>query len=83
MSLSSVEAKLRGIAKGFMEVIWLKKLMHEIGFPLRLPTKLMCDNKTAINISENPVQHDRTIHVEVDRHFIKKKLEESITEILF
>jgi hypothetical protein len=33
-----------------------------------------CDNKAAIAISHNPVQLDRTKHVEVDRHFIKKNL---------
>ena len=32
---------------------------------------LNCDNKAAIVIANNPVQHDRTKHVEVDRHFIK------------
>nr|GFA86961.1 putative reverse transcriptase, RNA-dependent DNA polymerase [Tanacetum cinerariifolium] len=37
----------------------------------------------AIQISENPVQHDRTKHVEVDRHFIKEKLEAGITKLSF
>nr|GEX05780.1 putative ribonuclease H-like domain-containing protein [Tanacetum cinerariifolium] len=43
----------------------------------------MCDNKAAIQISENPVQHDRTKHVEVNRHFIKEKLEAGIIELPF
>ena len=42
---------------------------------------LFCDNKEAIDISHNPVQHDRIKHVEVDRHFIKQNLDEKI--ILF
>ncbi|KAL9426998.1 hypothetical protein AB3S75_033725 [Citrus x aurantiifolia] len=45
------------------------------------PMKLYCDNKAACDIAHNPVQHDRTKHVEVDRHFIKEKLEAKIIEI--
>nr|GEW64490.1 retrovirus-related Pol polyprotein from transposon TNT 1-94 [Tanacetum cinerariifolium] len=44
---------------------------------------IMCDNKAAIQISENPVLHDRTKHVEVDRQFIKEKLEAGIIELPF
>lgn len=36
--------------------------------------KLHCNNKTAINIAHNPVQHDRIKQIEIDRHFIKEKL---------
>lgn len=40
------------------------------------PIKIYCDNKAAISISLTPVQHDRTKHVEVGRHFIKEKVDE-------
>ena len=40
--------------------------------------KLYCDNKSAINIAHNPIQHDRTKNIEVDRDFIKEKLEEGV-----
>ena len=39
---------------------------------------LYSDNKAGINITHNPIQHDRTKHVEIDRHFIKEKLEEGV-----
>ena len=39
---------------------------------------LYYDNKLTIKIAYNPVLHDRTKHVEIDRYFIKEKLSEGI-----
>ena len=39
---------------------------------------LLCDNKAAIDIAHNLVQHDRTKLVDVDWHFIKQNLEAKI-----
>ncbi|KAK1408895.1 hypothetical protein QVD17_41029 [Tagetes erecta] len=83
VSLSSAESEFRGIAKGITEILWLRKIMKEIGAPFKRPVRLKCDNKAAIKISENPVEHDRTKHVEIDRHFIKEKIEDGTIEIPF
>nr|GEY11327.1 putative copia-type protein [Tanacetum cinerariifolium] len=83
VSLSSAEAEFRGISRGLAEVLWIRKLLTEVGFPPKEATQVMCDNEAAIQISENPVQHDRTKHVEIDRHFIKEKLEAGIIKIPF
>lgn len=83
VALSSAEAEFRGIAKGVMEILWLKKLMKDIGFPVSSTSKLWCDNRASIHISENPVQHDRTKHIEIDRHFIREKLDAKIIELPF
>ena len=40
--------------------------------------RLYCDNKSTINIAQNPIQHGKTKHVEVDRHFIKEKLDSGL-----
>lgn len=40
--------------------------------------RLYCDNKLAINIAHNLVQHDITKHIEADRHFIKGKLDSDL-----
>lgn len=83
VALSSAEAEFRGMAKGLCELLWLRRLLMEIGFGPSMEMNLFCDNKAAIDISQNPVQHDRTKHVEVDRHFIKQNLEEKIIRFPF
>lgn len=60
---SSVEAELGAIAQGTCEELWLKKLLEELKITIRSPIKLYCNNKVAINISFNPIQHDRTKQV--------------------
>ncbi|RVW20541.1 Retrovirus-related Pol polyprotein from transposon TNT 1-94 [Vitis vinifera] len=51
------------------------------GYLFRQPIRLFCDNKVACDIAHNPIQHDRTKHVEVDRFFIKEKLDDKIVEL--
>ena len=81
VALSSAEVEFRGVAKARTNILWLKKLLCELNFPLTKACELYCDNQTSINISENSVQHDRTKHVEIDRHFIKAKLEKNIISL--
>ena len=65
------------------ELLWLRSLLTEIGYPPSVTTNLYCDNRAAIQIAQNPVQHDRTKHVEIDRYFIKEKLEAKIIKLPF
>ncbi|KAL6333850.1 hypothetical protein AAG906_031148 [Vitis piasezkii] len=71
------------MAKGLCELLWLRRLLTEIDFGPSSETNLFCDNKAAIDISHNPIQHDRTKHVEVDSHFIRQNLEEKIIRFPF
>ena len=72
---SSIEAEFKAIAQGMCEGLWLQKLLEELHITVELLIKLYCDNKAAISISHNPIQHNKTRHIEVDRHFIKEKIE--------
>ena len=47
-------------------------MLEELKVIRRLPMKVFCDNKAAIAIAHNPVLHDRTKHVEVEKHFMKE-----------
>ena len=55
--------------------------MTELGLRLTHPCRLFCDNKADISILATPVQHDKTKHVEVDRHFIKENIEAKVVEM--
>ncbi|KAL9420128.1 hypothetical protein AB3S75_037830 [Citrus x aurantiifolia] len=75
---SSTEAEFRAMANGVCEVLWIKRVLGELRLDIEAPMRLFCDNKSAISIANNPVQHDRTKHIEIDRHFIKEKLENGV-----
>ncbi|RVX01324.1 Retrovirus-related Pol polyprotein from transposon RE1 [Vitis vinifera] len=78
---SSAEAEFRGMALGLCEALWLRLLLQDLGYLSRQPIRLFCENKAACDIANNLVQHDRTKHVEVDRFFIKEKLDDKIVEL--
>ena len=75
---SSAEAEFRAMSQGICELLWIKILLRDLKLESTDPMRLYCDNKAAISIAHNPVQHDRTKHVEIDRHFIKEKLNSGV-----
>ena len=66
------------MAHGVCEMLWLKQVLVKLKRPIEVPMKLYCDNEAAISIAHNPIQHYRTKHIEIDRHFIEEKLEEGV-----
>lgn len=52
--------------------------LWDFGYSPSQPIRLYCDNKATYNIAHNLVQHGHTKHVEVNRFFIKEKLDEQI-----
>jgi hypothetical protein len=75
---SSAEAEFQAMAQGVCELLWMKIILEDMKIKWDGPMRLYCDNKSAISIAHNPVQHDRTKHIEIDRHFIKEKLESGL-----
>ncbi|KAA0051109.1 Cysteine-rich RLK (receptor-like protein kinase) 8 [Cucumis melo var. makuwa] len=63
---SSAEAEYRAISLGICEEIWLQKVLSNLHHECETSLKFFCDNKAAISIANNSVQHDRTKHVEID-----------------
>ena len=78
LARSSAEAKFRSMTLRICELLWLKIILEDLKITWETPMRLYCNNMSAINIAHNPVQHDRTKHIEVDRHFIKEKLDSGL-----
>lgn len=75
---SSVEVTFIAMAQGICEGMWILRVLKELKKVVELSLKLYCDSKAAISIAHNPVQHDQTKHIEIDRHFIKEKIDSGI-----
>ena len=78
---SSAEAEFRSMTLGLCEALWLRLLLQNLGYLSDQPIQLLCDSKAACDIANNSIQYDRTKHVEVDRFFIKEKLDLKIVEL--
>ena len=61
-------------------MLWLRTLLIELRTNQKSQMRLWCDNKSAVNIANNPVQHNRT-NIEIDRFFIKEKLDSGILKL--
>ncbi|KAM1818700.1 hypothetical protein ACFX11_000470 [Malus domestica] len=81
--MSTAEAEFCGMSHGACELLWLKELLRDLQYEAKGVMKLHCDSKAVIDIAHNPVQHDRTKYVEIDRRFIKEKLDVVIIAFLF
>ena len=74
VSRSSAEAEYRAVVNGVAEAAWLRQLLGELRSLLTKTTLVYCDNVSAVYLSTNPVQHQRTKHVEIDLHFVRDRV---------
>jgi hypothetical protein len=74
VSRSGEEAEYRAVANAIAETTWLRQLLGELHSSIRRATLVYCDNVSAIYLSMNPVQHQRTKHIEIDLHFVYDKV---------
>nr|GEV75762.1 reverse transcriptase domain-containing protein [Tanacetum cinerariifolium] len=71
ISRSSVGAEYRGVANAVAETCWLRKLLRDLHTPLSFATLVYFENVSAVYLSCNLVQHQRTKHIEIDIHFVR------------
>ena len=74
---SNAEVEFRAMTHGICEIM-VEDINGGVWYDSKDPIKLFCDNKAATNIAHNPVLHNWTKHIEIDRHLIKEKLHKGI-----
>ncbi|CAN1346939.1 Retrovirus-related Pol polyprotein from transposon TNT 1-94 [Linum perenne] len=81
VSRSSAEAEYRALASTASELQWLHGLLSHFPIQFPQPYALYCDSLSAVKMTENPVQHERTKHIELDCHFIREKVLDGLIKV--
>ena len=63
-----------GVAVAACEAVCLKRILKDLGIPIKDPTPLYYDNMSSIYLAQNPMFHARTKHIEVHYHFIQERV---------
>lgn len=75
---STAKAKFQAMAHGICKRMWLRRLLRELKILVNKPMILFYDDLASLSLTKNPVDHDRTKHMEIDYHFITKRVENKV-----
>eukprot|EP00253_Pinus_taeda_P036696 PITA_36696 len=81
--LSSSKAKYMAASTTLCEAIWLRNLLVNLFRRNMEATKIMCDNQSCIKLSDNPVFHDRSRHIDIQCHFAKDCVQRGTVQLSY
>ncbi|GJZ33010.1 hypothetical protein Tco_0578446 [Tanacetum coccineum] len=64
------------------QILWMRSQLTDYGLGFK-KIPMYCDNKSAIALSYNNVQHSRSKHIDIRFHFIKEHVENGVIELYF
>jgi hypothetical protein len=80
---STVEAEYFAASVASREAVWLRKLLSDLFSAELEPTVIHCDNQSCIKLSENPLFHDRSKHIEMRYHYVWDMVQKNILSIQY
>ena len=83
VALSSAEAEYMAVSSAVQEGVHLRQLLGDLGYRLDEPTTIYEDNMGCIALSNNPVFHKRTKHIDIRYHFVRERVESGVIEIRY
>nr|GFB86002.1 copia protein [Tanacetum cinerariifolium] len=64
------------------QILWMRSQLSDYGLAFnKIP--MYCDNKSAIALCCNNVQHSRSKHIDIRYHFIKEQVENGVIGLYF
>jgi hypothetical protein len=74
VALNTAEAEYIAACDACKEAMWLCKLVSELFDQVLDSTVIYCDNQSCVKLSENPVFHDRSKHIEIKYYFLHDRV---------
>jgi hypothetical protein len=82
VALSSAEAEFMAASSLVQEVIYIRKLLTNLGLPQRNATEIGEDNRTCIAWSEGSVGgSDRAKHIDLRQHFVHNAVRDKVLSL--
>ncbi|CAI7854173.1 unnamed protein product [Closterium sp. NIES-54] len=78
VGLSSCETEYMALHHGAKEVVWLSRLLDEIGVCQKEPTVILCDNESAVKLAKNACLHGLTKHIRPKWHWVRRLLDKEV-----
>ncbi|GJT57205.1 retrovirus-related pol polyprotein from transposon TNT 1-94 [Tanacetum coccineum] len=66
----------------YAQILWMRSQLTDYGFAFN-KSPLYYDNRSAIALCCNNVQHSRSKHIDIQHHFIRKQVEKGVVELYF
>ncbi|GJT81237.1 retrovirus-related pol polyprotein from transposon TNT 1-94 [Tanacetum coccineum] len=81
-AISSTKAEYIAMSGCCAQILWMRSQLTDYGLGFnKIP--MYCDNKSAIALCCNNVQHSRSKHIDIRFHFIKEQVENGVVELYF
>ncbi|GJY02395.1 retrovirus-related pol polyprotein from transposon TNT 1-94 [Tanacetum coccineum] len=82
IAISTIEAEYIAMSGCCVQILWMRSQLTDYGFAFnKIP--LYCDNRSAIALCYNNVQHSRSKHIDIRHHFIREQVEKGVVELYF
>nr|GEU89944.1 retrovirus-related Pol polyprotein from transposon TNT 1-94 [Tanacetum cinerariifolium] len=79
-AISSTEAEYIALSGCCTQILWMRSQLSDYGLGFK-KIPMYCDNKSAIALCCNNVQHSRSKHIDIIYHFIKEQIEDDLTDL--